>query len=149
MQVWTPSARSGLRAQDKSDSTVNHSNKKRPVAMQSIKVSKRDDVEKFLQKQKRRQGVAKKSMTASSPFVDMPTLLTPAATLALSNWAWTTNDINEEGYPGSHLNHNEILCEHCQEYLNCDERISSSLADLHYLVKHVHADTKYNMSKTE
>ncbi len=37
--------------------------KKRSVAMQSIKVSKGDDVGKFLQKQKRRQGGARKSIT--------------------------------------------------------------------------------------
>jgi hypothetical protein len=103
----------------------------------------------MLQKQKRRQGVAKKSKSVSVDFVDMTALLAPAATASLRNWTWNTNDIKEDDYPGRHLNYNEILCEHCKEHLNCDERISTQLADLHYLLKHIHTDSKFNVSKTD
>jgi hypothetical protein len=124
--------------------------KKRSVAVQSNKLSKSDSARDImLQKQKRRQGVAKKSKSVSVDFVDMTALLAPAATASLRNWTWNTNDIKEDDYPGRHLNYNEILCEHCKEHLNCDERISTQLADLHYLLRHIHTDSKFNVSKTD
>jgi hypothetical protein len=117
--------------------------KKRSVAIQSNKLSKSDSAgNEMLQKQKRRQGVAKKSKSVSGEFIDMTALLAPAATIVLRNWTWTSNDIKEDDYPGLHMNYNEILCGHCKEHLNCDERISSQLADLHYLLRHVHTDSK-------
>jgi hypothetical protein len=65
--------------------------KKQSVAVQSNKLSKSDSAgDKMLQKQKRRQGVAKKSKSVSVDFVDMTALLAPAATAALRNWTWNT-----------------------------------------------------------
>ncbi len=62
--------------------------------MQSRKSSKSDKAKnELLQKQKHRQGVAKKCKAASGKFVDMAALLAPAATGALQNWTWTTNDL--------------------------------------------------------
>jgi hypothetical protein len=123
--------------------------KKRSLAKQNVQVVKSAKTEEApIAKQKRRQGIAKKN-TALAPFVDVPALLAPSATQALRDWNWSTNEPEESDYPGSHLQYDEILCEHCHVHLNRDERISLQLSDLHYLLQHVHTDNKYNVSKTE
>jgi hypothetical protein len=122
--------------------------KKRSLAKQNAQISKNANKDVPIMKQKQRQGVAKEN-TAVSTFVDVIAILAPDAMKHLRDWNWGTNDPKEPDYPGFHMQYDEVLCEDCRVHLNCDERISSQLADLHNLVIHVHTEDKFNISKVE
>ncbi len=123
-------------------------NKKEIFAKHNAQISKNANKDVPIMKQKHRQGVAKET-TAVSTFVDVLANLAPDATRHLRDWNWGTNDPKEPDYPGFHMQYGEVLCEDSHVHLNCDERITSQLTDWHNLVKHVHAEDKFNISKVE